>query len=43
MVRRHIRPAAYADNVRLFTSETIAHVRYELYATDARRQVYGCD
>ena len=36
--RRHIRPAAYAGNVRLFTSDTISHVRHELHAMDAKRQ-----
>lgn len=34
---RRIPPAAYAGNVRLFTRHTIARVRYELTAIDARR------
>ena len=36
--RPHIRPAAYAGNVRLFDNATIAQVRYELNRIDARRQ-----
>jgi hypothetical protein len=35
--RLHIKPAAYAGNVRLFSNEAIAQVRHELTAIDARR------
>lgn len=35
--RRHIRPAAYAGNVRLFDNAAIAQVRHEINAIDARR------
>ena len=34
--RLHIKPLAYAGNVRLFDNATIAHVRHELNAIDAR-------
>lgn len=37
--RRHILPAAYAGNTRLFTSEAISQIRRELDGIDARR---GC-
>ena len=33
----HIRPAAYAAHMRLFTSEAIAQVRYEINVMDAKR------
>lgn len=33
----HIRPRAYAGNVRLFDNEAIARVRYEINRIDARR------
>lgn len=36
--RLHIQPCAYAGNTRLFDNTAIAQVRYELNATDARRQ-----
>lgn len=36
--RKHIQPTAYAGNTRLFTSNVIAQVRYELNAIDAKRQ-----
>jgi len=36
--RPHIKPRAYAGNVRLFDNNTIAQVRHELNAIDARRQ-----
>jgi methylphosphotriester-DNA--protein-cysteine methyltransferase len=39
--RRHIRPAAYAAHMRLFRSEAIAQVRYEINAMDARRSGGG--
>lgn len=39
--RPHIRPRAYAGNVRLFDSEAIAQVRYEINRIDARR-AGGC-
>jgi hypothetical protein len=35
--RPSITPAAYAGNVRLYDRQTIARVRYELNAIDARR------
>jgi len=35
--RRHILPAAYAGNIRLFTSEAISQVRLELDGIDDRR------
>ena len=35
--RPHIRPAAFAGNTRLFTSDAIAMIRYELNRIDARR------
>ena len=35
--RRHIKPRAYAGNVRLFDNAAIAQVRHELNAIDARR------
>ena len=35
--RPHIRPAAYAGNVRLFDNDAIAQVRHELNAIAARR------
>jgi hypothetical protein len=35
--RPHIRPQAYAGNVRLFDNSSIAQVRYELTLIDARR------
>lgn len=37
--RKHIRPAAYAGQTRLFTSEAITQVRDELNQIDARRRV----
>jgi len=36
--RRHIRPAAYAGQTRLFTSDAVAQVSRELHAIDAKRQ-----
>ena len=36
--RPHIKPAAFAGNVRLFTSDAIAQIRHELTAIDARRR-----
>ena len=36
--RPHIKPRAYAGNVRLFDNATIAQVRHELNAIDARRE-----
>ena len=33
----HIKPRAYAGNVRLFDNATVAQVRHELNAMDARR------
>lgn len=35
--RPHIKPRAYAGNVRLFDNAAIAQVRHELNAIDARR------
>ena len=35
--RRHIRPAARAGTLRLYSEEAIAEVRHELHAIDARR------
>lgn len=35
--RSHIRPRAYAGNVRLFDNDAIAQVRYEINRIDARR------
>ncbi|MCH8242449.1 MAG: hypothetical protein IH897_07555 [Planctomycetes bacterium] len=35
--RPHIRPRAYAGNIRLFDNGAIAQVRHELNAIDARR------
>ncbi len=39
--RDHIRPSAYAGNVRLYDSDAVAEVRHELNAIDARRQIRG--
>ena len=39
--RSHIRPRAYAGNTRLFDNATIAEVRHELNAIEARRGVGG--
>ena len=39
--RPHIRPVAYAGNVRLFTSTAIALVRHEINRIDARRAGQG--
>lgn len=35
--REHIRPRARAGTIRLYRSETIAQVRHELHAQDAKR------
>jgi len=35
--RPHIRPKAYAGNVRLFDNTAIAQVRHEINAIDARK------
>lgn len=35
--RPHIKPRAYAGNVRLFDNVAIAQVRHEINAIDARR------
>lgn len=35
--RRHIKPTAFAGNVRLFANDAIAQVRHELHEIDARR------
>jgi hypothetical protein len=35
--RTHIRPVAYAGNIRLYDRQAIAQVRHELTAIDARR------
>ena len=35
--RTHIKPRAYAGNVRLFDNAAVAKVRHELNAIDARR------
>ena len=35
--RHHIKPVALASNVRLYRNETVAQVRHELNAIDARR------
>ncbi len=39
--RSDIRPRAYAGNTRLFDNATIAEVRHELNAIEARRDVGG--
>jgi len=36
--RPHIRPRAFAGNVRLFDNAAVAQVRYELNLIDARRE-----
>ncbi|MCC6581442.1 MAG: hypothetical protein IT440_13475 [Phycisphaeraceae bacterium] len=36
--RRHIAPAARAGVLRLYHADTVAHVRHELNAIDARRR-----
>jgi len=35
--RHHIQPSAYAGTLRLFNTEALAQVRYELNLQDARR------
>lgn len=39
--RAHIQPSARAGTLRLFDSEAVAHVRYELNLQDARRHSRG--
>lgn len=39
--RPHIRPRAYAGNVRLFDNAAIAQVRHEMNAIDARQKGGG--
>lgn len=41
--RSHIKPAARAGTIRLYSREAIAQVRHELNAIDARRQRKGVD
>ena len=36
--RPHIKPKAYAANVRLFDSEAVAQIRHEITAIDAKRE-----
>ena len=35
--RRHLRPEARADHLRLYSRQQVAMVRHELHAIDARR------
>ena len=37
-VRSHIRPRAFAGNIRLFDNTAIAQLRYEINGIDARRE-----
>lgn len=39
--RQHIQPVAFAGNARLYPQQTIAQVRHELNAIDARRSSGG--
>ena len=41
--RPHIKPTAVAGNLRLFDSQAVAQVRYEITLSDARRAEKGSD
>ncbi len=40
--RQHIRPLARAGTLRLYDNDSVAAVRHELNAIDARRASRGC-